>query len=154
MTEQQYETIAASIATVIWEISTGNGRDLDEELHYDHMQNCRAAVANSYADSITVEAWQSAALAQVGGSPQERFATGLNDAGQAHVAAELDRLGLDWSVSGTCSEIEGKPGFMALTSGGSYDYEISNIDAGKRSYGVFGWIEILADKHVVFEVCE
>ena len=82
------------------------------------------------------------------------FASCLNEAGQAHVAAELNRLGLNWSVSGTCSEIEDKPGFMDLTSGSSYDYEISNNAAGKRSYGAFGCIEILADKHVVFEVCE
>ena len=82
------------------------------------------------------------------------FASCLNEAGQAHVAAELNRLGLNWSVSGTCSEIEDKPGFMDLTSGSSYDYEISNSAAGKRSYGAFGCIEILADKHVEFEVCE
>ena len=82
------------------------------------------------------------------------FASCLNEAGQAHVAAELNRLGLNWSVSGTCSEIEDKPGFMDLTSGSSYDYEISNSAAGKRSYGAFGFIEILADKHVAFEVCE
>ena len=85
---------------------------------------------------------------------QEPFASCLNEAGQAHVAAELNRLGLNWSVSGTCSEIEDKPGFMDLTSGSSYDYEISNSAAGKRSYGAFGCIEILADKHVEFEVCE
>ena len=85
---------------------------------------------------------------------QEKIATCLNDAGQAHVAAELKRLGLDWSVSGTCSEIEGKPGFMEITFGGSYDYEISNNAAGVRGYGVFGWIEILADRHVTFEACE
>ena len=82
------------------------------------------------------------------------IATGLNDAGQAHVAAELDRLLLDWSVSGTCSEIEGRPGFMDLTAGGSYDYEISNHAHGGRGYGVYGWIEILADKHVTFDVCK
>ena len=83
---------------------------------------------------------------------QEKIATGLNDVGRDHVAAELDRMGLDWSVSGTCSEIEGKPGFMDITSGGCYDYEISNIAAGMRGYGVFGQIEILADIHVAFEV--
>ena len=29
---------------------------------------------------------------------QEKIATGLNDVGRDHVAAELDRMGLDWSV--------------------------------------------------------
>ena len=65
MTEQQYEMNAAAIATAIWEISTGNGRDLDEDLHHSHMQNCHAAVANSFADDITVKAWHDAALARV-----------------------------------------------------------------------------------------
>ena len=65
MTEQQYEMNAAAIATAIWKISTGNGRDLDEELHNDHMQNCHAAVANSYTDNVTVAAWHDAALARV-----------------------------------------------------------------------------------------
>ena len=65
MTEQQYEMNAAAIATAIWEISTGNGRDLDEELHDSHMQNCHDAVANTYIDDIAVEAWHDTALAQV-----------------------------------------------------------------------------------------
>jgi len=65
MTEQKYEMNASAIATAIWEISTGNGRDMDEELHDSHMQNCHAAVANSYTDDITVEAWHDAALALV-----------------------------------------------------------------------------------------
>ena len=65
MTEQQYEMNAAAIATDIWEISTGNGRDLDEELHDSHMQNCHDAVANTYIDDITIGEWQADALAQV-----------------------------------------------------------------------------------------
>ena len=65
MTEQKYEMNASAIATAIWEISTGNGRDMDEELHDSHIQNCHAAVANSYTDDITVEAWHDAALALV-----------------------------------------------------------------------------------------
>ena len=65
MTEQQYEMNAAAIATAIWETSTSNGRDLDEELHDSHMQNCHAAVANSYTDGVTVKAWHAAALARV-----------------------------------------------------------------------------------------
>ena len=65
MTEQQYEMNAAAIATAIWEISTGNGRDLDEELHDSQMQNCHAVVANTYIDDITIDEWQADALAQV-----------------------------------------------------------------------------------------
>lgn len=64
-TYMTYDQTADAIATAIWEISTGNGRDLEEDLHNDHMQNCHAAVANSYTDDITVEAWQDAALARV-----------------------------------------------------------------------------------------
>lgn len=70
------------------------------------------------------------------------FAAYLNEAGVAHVAEELKRLGLDWDVSATCSEIAEKPGFMDMDQDGSYEYEISSIDAGKRSYGAFGWINI------------
>ena len=62
MTEQQYETAADAIAHNIWEISTGNGRDLDEELWDTHRANCDAAVANAYAEGISVESWQVAAL--------------------------------------------------------------------------------------------
>jgi len=65
MTEQEYEMQDAAIATAIWEISTGNGRDLDDDLHDNHMQNCQAAVANTYFDDIDIDAWQSAALAVV-----------------------------------------------------------------------------------------
>jgi hypothetical protein len=50
MTEDQYEMNADAIATAIWEISTGNGRDLDEEWRFSHMQNCHDAVANTYLD--------------------------------------------------------------------------------------------------------
>ena len=65
MTEQEYEMNASAIAAAIWEISTGNGRDLDENYHDSHMQNCHAAVANSFTDDITIDAWQGAALARV-----------------------------------------------------------------------------------------
>ena len=65
MTEQQYETTAAAIALAIWEISTGNGRDLDRDNWNSHLQNCHAAVANTYTDGITVGAWYKAALGKV-----------------------------------------------------------------------------------------
>ena len=65
MTEQQFEMNAAAIATAIWETSTGNGRDLDREDWDSHMQNCHAAVANSYTDDIAQAAWHAAALARV-----------------------------------------------------------------------------------------
>lgn len=65
MTEQEYETNAASIATAIWETSTGNGRDLSDDLHDSHMQNCQAAVANTYHDDIDADDWHLAALAVV-----------------------------------------------------------------------------------------
>jgi len=65
MTEQQYETTAAAIALAIWKISTGNGRDLDRDDWDSHMQNCHAAVANSYTYGITPAAWYNAALGKV-----------------------------------------------------------------------------------------
>lgn len=64
-TEQQYEADAAAIAINIWEISTGNGRDLPEDMHHSHAVNCEAAVANAYIDGISVADWQAAALARV-----------------------------------------------------------------------------------------
>ncbi|WP_208981058.1 hypothetical protein, partial [Pannonibacter sp. CS1GBFMT1] len=70
------------------------------------------------------------------------FAAYLNEAGVAHVAEELKRLGLDWDVASTCDEIEKKPGFLDMYPDGSYEYEISNNDVGKRGYGAFGWINI------------
>jgi hypothetical protein len=63
MTEQQYETHFDAIATAIWEATTGNGRDLDESLWDSHMNNCQAAVNNSWTDDMSVEQWQAAALA-------------------------------------------------------------------------------------------
>lgn len=65
MTEQQYEAAADAIARNIWEISTGNGRDLDDDLHDAHRANCDAAVANTYVDGISVDDWQAAALAKI-----------------------------------------------------------------------------------------
>ena len=65
MTEQEYEMNSDAIAAAIWEISTGNGRDLHDELHHSHTQNCHAAVANTYIDDITIDEWQADALAQV-----------------------------------------------------------------------------------------
>ena len=64
-TEQQFEAEAETIAINVWEISTGNGRDLDDDLWDSHMQNCHAAVANAYIDDISVDDWQAAALAKI-----------------------------------------------------------------------------------------
>jgi hypothetical protein len=49
----------------------------------------------------------------------------LSDEGQAHVAAELKRHGIDWDVSAVCSEIEEGRGFseMRVGSDDTYDYE-------------------------------
>jgi len=56
---------ADAIAISIWEISTGNGRDLDRDLWDSHMQNCDTAVANTFYDGITQPEWHAAALARV-----------------------------------------------------------------------------------------
>jgi hypothetical protein len=63
MTEQQFETHFDAIATAIWEATTGSGRDIDESLWDSHMNNCQAAVNNSWTDDMSVEQWQAAALA-------------------------------------------------------------------------------------------
>ena len=75
----------------------------------------------------------------------------LNDEGQAHVAAELKRHGIDWDVSAVCSEIEEGRGFseMRVGSDDTYDYEITNNTASRSGvcqagYGVFAYIEITA----------
>ncbi|MTH94985.1 hypothetical protein [Roseibium sp. RKSG952] len=80
------------------------------------------------------------------------YAAHLNEAGVAHVAAELKRLGLEWDLSATCSAIEGTPGFMDLTTDPNdyYEYEIANKDVGKRGYGVVGYIEVWS-RHAQFE---
>lgn len=57
-----YETRADAIAKAIWEISSDNGRGLDHDLWNDHMQNCHAAVANSYIDGMSDSEWHTAAL--------------------------------------------------------------------------------------------
>jgi hypothetical protein len=68
MTEQEYETAAPALATAVWEISTGNGRALASSEWDSHMENCHAAVANTYVDGIAIDAWQAAALATVQGA--------------------------------------------------------------------------------------
>ena len=75
----------------------------------------------------------------------------LSDEGQAHVAAELKRHGIDWDVSAVCSEIEEGRGFseMRVGSDDTYDYEITNNAASsagvcQAGYGVFAYIEITA----------
>lgn len=68
MTEQEYEIYADAIARNIWEISTNNGANLDEDLWDSHRANCDAAVANTYVDDISVDDWQEAALTKVGGA--------------------------------------------------------------------------------------
>ena len=63
--EQKYDAEAEAIARNIWEISSGNGRDLDRDMWDEHMQNCHAAVDNTYVDGISVDDWQAAALGRV-----------------------------------------------------------------------------------------
>ena len=69
--EQHYEAEAEAIALAIWEISTGNGRDIDRDEWDSHMQNCHAAVANTYVDGIDSRQWQAAALARIGAARGE-----------------------------------------------------------------------------------
>ena len=86
----------------------------------------------------------------------------LSDEGQAHVAVELKRHGIDWDVSAVCSEIEdgllGGLTEMRVGSDDTYDYEITNNAASsagvcQAGYGVFAYIEITAAM-VQFEAAE
>jgi hypothetical protein len=91
---------------------------------------------------------------------QELIPTCLNEIGQAHVAAELTRHGIDWDVSAVCSEIEDGMWMDTIRacSKDTYDYEITNNAASRAGvcqagYGVFAYIEITADM-VQFEVAQ
>jgi len=55
-------------------------------------------------------------------------ATALNDAGQTHVANELNGLGLSWDIQATCSEIEEMPDFQNVLTVGTVKYETPNGD--------------------------
>ena len=56
------------------------------------------------------------------------IATALNTNGQNHVAAELDRLGLDWNVDATMSEIEIMADFQNVLIVGEVKYETPRGD--------------------------
>lgn len=61
-----FATRANAVAVAAWEISTGNGRDLDRELWSDHSVNCEDAAANTYVGGITDEDWLAATLRRLG----------------------------------------------------------------------------------------
>lgn len=82
-----------------------------------------------------------------------KIAVALNKSGRDHVEAKLSEFGLNWSLDGTLTDIEGKDGFMSMQPNGSYEYEISNRAAGKSGYGVAHYIEITSDM-IDFEVVE
>ena len=106
---------------------------------------------------------------------QELVPTCLNEIGQAHVADELKRHGIDWDLGAVCTEIE--DGLLCAmdtiraSSNDTYDeaifkffsnkaYEITNNEASRAGvvgcqsgYGVFAYIEITADM-VQFEVAQ
>ena len=77
----------------------------------------------------------------------------LNEAGQQHVKNEINRLGLNWDVSATITEIEEKMHSLPEKFGrdnDSFDFEISNNTASiskvcQAGYGVFAYIEITSD---------
>ena len=93
---------------------------------------------------------------------QELAPTCLNEIGQAHVAAELKRHGIDWDLSAVCTEIEdgllGGMDTIRASSNDTYDYEITKNAASRTGvcqagYGVFAYIEITADM-VQFEAAQ
>ena len=88
--------------------------------------------------------------------------TCLNEIGQAHVADELKRHGIDWDLGAVCTEIEdgllGSMDTIRASSNDTYDYEITNNAASRAGvcqagYGVFAYIEITADM-VQFEAAQ
>jgi hypothetical protein len=85
-----------------------------------------------------------------------QYPSHLNAAGVTHVTESLDKLGLDWGVAATVDAICDQNGFMGLQPGDEYAYEITNTQAkiagvsGAGGYGVYAYIHIDADKHVVF----
>ena len=56
------------------------------------------------------------------------FATALNDQGQAHVTAEISRLGLGWNSDATMREIEDMPHFQDVLTVGEVKYETPRGD--------------------------
>ena len=93
---------------------------------------------------------------------QELIPTCLNEIGQAHVADELKRHGIDWDLSAVCTEIEdgllGGMDTIRASSNDTYDYEITKNAASRTGvcqagYGVFAYIEITADM-VQFEAAQ
>ena len=93
---------------------------------------------------------------------QKLIPTCLNEIGQAHVADELKRHGIDWDLSAVCTEIEdgllGGMDTIRASSNDTYDYEITKNAASRTGvcqagYGVFAYIEITADM-VQFEAAQ
>lgn len=61
-----YETRLGANATAVWEIWTGNGRDMDIDDRNETGKQASDAVANTYVDGITDRNWQIAALRRLG----------------------------------------------------------------------------------------
>lgn len=61
------------------------------------------------------------------------IATALNAQGQAHVVAELARLGLNWNADATMTEIENMPDFGNVLTVGEVKYETPNGDIYVKS---------------------
>lgn len=63
-----HEQTADAIARNIWEISTGNGRDVDADDWDSHREKCNAAVAETHTDEIDIDEWQRRALDRLTGT--------------------------------------------------------------------------------------
>lgn len=61
-------------------------------------------------------------------APTNLIATALNDKGQAHVIAEIARLGLDWDAQATMTEIENMPDFHNVLTVGEVKLETPRGD--------------------------
>ena len=67
MTYMTHEDLTAAISLNVWEIVTGNGRDVDEQDWDEVMIVCNDAVNNTYFKGIDITDWQEAAVTYIKG---------------------------------------------------------------------------------------
>lgn len=76
-----HETQVEAIALALWEEDTGNGTGIDRDEWDSHMEICRAAVNNSYAEGISVKDWYAAAKARLHNTqPRIKLTPGWSEA--------------------------------------------------------------------------
>jgi len=92
----------------------------DGEVHFF------GAMPNSNVTGWYLAAWAASDCTVAEAAPV--LATALNNAGQAHVVAELARLELDWNADATMVEIEIMPDFQNVLTVGQVKLETPSGD--------------------------